>query len=72
MVDDQLNATALHIIHLVVTPKYHAHIHSCKTAKEAWDQLENLFLGNESIQSSKFDEVNTAADGFVMNEGETT
>ena len=59
------------MIHLAVTPKDRAHIHSCKTAKETWDQLENLFLGNESIQSSKFDEVNTAADGFVMIEGET-
>ena len=69
--DDQLNATALHMIHLAVSPKYRAHIRTLKTAKEAWDRLDELFLGNESIQSSKFDEVNTMADGFVMNEGES-
>jgi hypothetical protein len=32
-------------------------------------RLDDLFLGNESIQRSKFDEVNTA--GFVMDEGKT-
>ena len=71
VVDDQLNATALHMIHLAVSPKDRAHIRTLKTAKEAWDRLDELFLGNESIQSSKFDEVNTMADGFVMNEGES-
>ena len=70
--DDQLNATALHMIHLAVSPKDRAHIRTLKTAMEAWDRLDELFLGNESIQSSKFDEVNTMADGFVMNEGEST
>ena len=71
VVDDQLNATALHMIHMAVTPKDRAHIRSLETAKEAWDHLTHLFLGNESIQSSRFDEVNTMADGFVMNDGET-
>jgi hypothetical protein len=51
---------------LAVTSKDHAHIRSCRTTKEVWDHLEDPFRGNESIQSSKFDEVNTAADGFVM------
>jgi hypothetical protein len=71
VVDDQLNTTALHMIHLAVTPKDLAHIRSCKTTKEAWDHLEDLLQGNESNQSSKFDEVNTGADGFVMNDSET-
>ncbi|KAK1694357.1 hypothetical protein QYE76_011054 [Lolium multiflorum] len=47
------------------------HIRSLKTAKEAWDKLDKLFLGNESIQSSHFDEVNNMADKFVMIEGES-
>jgi hypothetical protein len=71
VVGDKLNATALHIIHLVVTSKDRAHIRSCKTAKQAWNKLDDLFLGNKCIQSSKFDEVNTSADGFVMNGGES-
>ncbi|KAK1666487.1 hypothetical protein QYE76_054646 [Lolium multiflorum] len=71
VVDDQLNATAINMIHMAVTPKDRAHIRSLKTAKEAWDKLDKLFLGNESIQSSRFDEVNNMSDNFVMNEGET-
>ncbi|KAK1664531.1 hypothetical protein QYE76_052690 [Lolium multiflorum] len=71
VVDDQLNATAINMIHMVVTPKDRAHIRSLKTAKEAWDKLDKLFLGNESIQSSRFDEVNNMADNFVMVEGES-
>ncbi|KAK1651069.1 hypothetical protein QYE76_068874 [Lolium multiflorum] len=49
------------MIHMAVTPKDRAHIRSLKTAKEAWDKLDKLFLGNESIQSSRFDEVNNVA-----------
>ncbi|KAK1605612.1 hypothetical protein QYE76_029285 [Lolium multiflorum] len=59
------------MIHMTVTPKDRAHIRSLKTAKEAWDKLDKLFLGNESIQISCFDEVNNIADNFVMNEGES-
>ncbi|KAK1607444.1 hypothetical protein QYE76_031117 [Lolium multiflorum] len=59
------------MIHMVVTPKDRAHIRSLKTAKEAWDKLDKLFLGNESIQSSRFDEVNNMADNFIMIEGES-
>ncbi|KAK1630880.1 hypothetical protein QYE76_005195 [Lolium multiflorum] len=71
VVDDQLNSTTINMIHLAVTPKDRAHIRSLKTAKEAWNKLDKLFLGNESIQSSRFDEVNNMADNFVMIEGET-
>ncbi|KAK1667730.1 hypothetical protein QYE76_055889 [Lolium multiflorum] len=59
------------MIHMAVTPKDRAHIRSLKTAKEAWDKLDKLFLGNESIQSSRFDEVNNMAYKFVMIEGES-
>ncbi|KAK1619426.1 hypothetical protein QYE76_024943 [Lolium multiflorum] len=61
----------INIIHMAVTPKYRAHIRSLKTAKEAWDKLDKIFLGNESIQSSPFDEVNNMANNFVMIEGES-
>jgi hypothetical protein len=71
-VDDQLNGTALHMIHLVVTPKDRGHIRTCKAAKDDWDKLDDLFLGNESIKILEFDDVNTVADGFVMNDEESS
>jgi hypothetical protein len=69
MVDHQLNAIAIDMIHLAITPKERAHIQSLKTAKEAWDELDKLFLGNGSIQCSRFCEV--MANDFVMIEGES-
>jgi hypothetical protein len=71
VVDDQLNATVLHMIHLVVSPKDRAHIRLHKTSKDAWDKLDALFIINESIQDSKFEEFNTISNSFIMNEGET-
>ncbi|KAK1668095.1 hypothetical protein QYE76_056254 [Lolium multiflorum] len=69
VVDHQLNAIAIDMIHLAITPKDRAHIRSLKTAKEAWDELDKLFLGNGSIQCSHFSEV--MANDFVMLEGES-
>ncbi|KAK1686022.1 hypothetical protein QYE76_046870 [Lolium multiflorum] len=60
------------MIHMAVSPKDRAHVRTLKTTKEAWDKLDKLFLGNESIQSSRFDEVNNMADNFLMQEGEST
>ena len=70
VVDKQLNATALHMIHMAVSAKDKAHISHFSSAKEVWDHLTHLFIGCESIQSSKFDEVNTEAKGFAMLEEE--
>ncbi|KAK1594293.1 hypothetical protein QYE76_027254 [Lolium multiflorum] len=70
VVDHQLNAIAIDMIHLAITPKDRAHIHSLKTAKEAWDELDKLFLGNGSIQGSHFSEAMT--NDFVMIEGESS
>jgi hypothetical protein len=39
------------------------------SAKEAWDALMDLFIGNASIQESKFDEGNYEADNFLMLDG---
>jgi hypothetical protein len=47
------------------------HVRALFTAKEAWDYLTELFIGNASIQISKFDEVNNESDGFAMIDGET-
>ncbi|KAK1604502.1 hypothetical protein QYE76_028175 [Lolium multiflorum] len=69
VVDNQLNAIAIDMIHLAITPKERAHIQSLKTAKEAWDELDKLFLGNGDIQCSHLSEA--MANDFVMIEGES-
>src|SRR4051794_34851918 len=67
----QLNASALNIIENAMTPKYLAHIRSCKTAKGAWEKLGSLFTGNDSIQESKYEGVSNEADNFHMLESES-
>jgi hypothetical protein len=49
-----------------LTEKDKAFVYNITSAKEAWDALTNLFIGNESIQESKFDEASNEADNFAM------
>jgi hypothetical protein len=70
-IDKQLNASALHLIHMSLTEKDKAFVRNITSAKEAWDALTNLFIGNESIQKSKFDEASNEADKFAMLDGES-
>ena len=42
-----------------------------KSAKEAWNKLTSLYIGNASIQESKYEEVSNEADNFHMLESET-
>jgi hypothetical protein len=70
-IEKQLNASALHLIHMSLSEKDKAFVRSISTAKEAWDVLTNLFIRNESIQESKFDEASNEADNFAMLDGET-
>jgi hypothetical protein len=70
-IDKQLNASALHLIHMSLTEKDKAFVRNISSAKEAWDALTNLFIGNESIQESKFDEASNEADNFAMLDGES-
>ena len=55
--DRQHNATALNHIQRSLTSKDLAHIRKFTIAKEAWDYLTELFIGNESIQAAKYEEV---------------
>ena len=71
VIDKQLNASALHLIHMSLSEKDKAFVRSITSAKEAWNMLTNLFIGNESIQESKFDEAHNEADNFAMLDGET-
>jgi hypothetical protein len=43
-----------------------AFVRSISSAKETWNALTDLFIGNASIQESKFDEANNWADNFAM------
>jgi hypothetical protein len=70
-IDKQLNASALHLIHMSLNEKDKAFVRNITSAKEAWDALMNLFIGNESIQESKFDEASNEADNFAMLDGES-
>jgi hypothetical protein len=48
-----------------------AHINNLSTTKEVWDYLTMLFIGNESIRSSKFDELKSEERNFIMRDNET-
>jgi hypothetical protein len=69
-VDKQLNASALYLIHMSLSKKDKTFVRSISSAKEAWDALMDLFIGNASIQESKFDEAHNEADNFSMMDGE--
>jgi hypothetical protein len=70
-IDKQLNASALHLIHMSLTEKDKAFIRNITSTKESWDALTNLFIRNESIQEFKFDKASNEADNFVMLDGES-
>jgi hypothetical protein len=65
-VDEQLNATAKHLVQQAMPDTHVAHINNLSTAKEVWDYLTMLFIGNESIRSSKFDELKSEERDFIM------
>jgi hypothetical protein len=71
LIDKKLNASTLHLIHMSLSEKDKVFVRSISSAKEAWDALTNLFIGNESIQESKFDEAHNESDNFVMRDGES-
>jgi hypothetical protein len=70
-IDKQLNASSFHLIHMSPTEKDKVFICNSTSAKEAWDALTNLFIRNESIQESKFDEASNEVDNFAMLDGES-
>jgi hypothetical protein len=71
LIDKQLNASALHLIHMSLPEKDKEFVCPITSTKDAWDALTNLFIGNESIQESKYDEADNEADNFSMLDGES-
>jgi hypothetical protein len=54
-----------------LSKKDKAFVRNITSAKDAWDALTNLFIGNESIQESKYDEAHNEAEKFAMLDGES-
>jgi hypothetical protein len=70
VVDSQLNATALHMIQIVVGSKDLPHIQHFSTAKEAWQGLYDVFVCNESMKRTRYVSFSNQADGFFLKDGE--
>src|SRR4051812_17553314 len=70
VVNSQLNDTALHMIQQGLGAKDYPHIEHFSIAKEAWDALTVLFVGNESMRRNRYDALSNEAEGFYMKEGE--
>jgi hypothetical protein len=70
IVDKQLNASTLHLIHMALSEKDNALVWTLTSAKETWDGLTDLFIGNKNIHESKYNEANNEADNFSMFDGE--
>jgi hypothetical protein len=51
IVDKQINASALHLIHMSLSEKDKALVRTITSSKETWDALTDMFIGNESIKS---------------------
>jgi hypothetical protein len=69
VVDSQLNATALHMIQIIVGSKDLPHIQHFSTAKEAWKGLSDVFVGNESMKRTRYVYFSNQAEGFFMKDG---
>jgi hypothetical protein len=70
VVDSQLNATPLHMIQIAVGSKDLPHIQHFSTAKEAWQGLSDVFVGNESMKRTRYVSFCNQAEGFLMKDGE--
>ena len=70
VVDSQLDATAKHMLQLGVGAKELPHIQHLNTAKECWDTLTDIFIGNESMRRNIYDALSNQAEGFYMLDGE--
>ena len=64
MVNSQLNAITLHMIQLAVGEKDLPHNQHFTTAKEGWDGLSDLFVGNERMKRNMYDDLSNQAEGF--------
>ena len=69
--DDQLNASACHMLRKAVIPEYKDSIALLKTAKEIWDTLQDIFEGDDSVQRSRLAMLKQDINLFIKKDGET-
>jgi hypothetical protein len=70
VVDSQLNATTLHMIQITVGSKELPHVQHFSTAKEAWQGLSDVFVGNDSMKRTRYVSFSNQSEGFFMKDGE--
>jgi hypothetical protein len=70
VVDSQLIATVLHIIQISVGSNDLPHIQHFSTAKEAWQGLSDVFVGNESMKRTRYVSFCNQVKGFFMKDAE--
>ena len=68
----QTNATALHMINQGLGDKEATHFEHLDTAKEVWDALDGVYVGNESMKKNQFNALSNEAEGFYMLDVRTT
>lgn len=66
----QINATDRYMIEQGLGEKEAAHFEKYATAKEVWDALDGIYMGDESMRKNKFNALCNEAEGFYMHEGE--
>jgi hypothetical protein len=70
VVHSQLNATALHMIQIIIGSKDLPHIQHFSTTKEAWQGLSDVFVSNESMKRTRYVSFSNEAERFFMKDGE--
>src|SRR3954454_1503325 len=69
-VEAQLNSVALHMIQQAVGEKDLPFIMKYTVAKDAWDELLKLYIGNESMRHNKYSTLKNQAEGFMKKRDE--
>ena len=70
IIDEQLNAHAMHMLEKAMVNEGVEHIRSLPNAKEGWDYLLAMYDGNVSMQRSKKTLLQRQVDHFIMKDGE--
>ena len=59
------------MIRVAVGEKNIHHIEDCTTAKEAWNNLTEVFVGNESMRRNRYEAMSNQIEGFYKKDDET-
>ena len=70
IIENGFKATALHMIQIAVGAKDWPHIAHFTTAKDAWQGLEEVYVGNESMRRTRFEAFRNSTEGFYKLDNE--